>query len=501
MQRTEARRKNLDMHTQEQHSMADIGTNDTLDVFLNPGSVAVIGATERTGSWGSFLLEGLFAYDYPGRVYAVNHRGSKVYDLPVFKDVRDIPGPVDLAILTIPELSVEEAVMACGQKGIRGAVIVTAGFGEAEDGDPERERALSGLARSFGMRLLGPNVSGTFNLHDRYNGSSSPIGHLRTGPLAAACQGGYAFQDLLASGYHRGLGVGKFIHTGNECDLTVTDFLEHFGRDPDVQGILMYVETIRDGRRFVDVAREVTRKKPVVVYKAGRTPGSARAAQSHTAALAGTKEVYDGMFHQVGIIVSPSMEVLLLLGHALVERAPMAGNRVGIVTMGGSWGVALADALEEAGLLVPELSRALQRRLRGVGIPMRASTKNPVDIGASGRWNEIDVILTIGREIITSGEVDALIMHGMGRPGGMNEDKKPTSQEAFLEFEKDIIVGFSALERETGVPVLIGSHYSPWESRAVCDVNRLGVMVYNDLHQIAQILSGMVRQYRVMRGI
>ena len=465
-----------------------------LHVFFNPRSVAIIGATQRQGSWGSFIIEGLRAYDYSGHIYAVNHRGNRVYGMPAFKDIREIPDKVDLAILTIPEISIEEAVRACGEKGVKGVVIVTAGFGEAAEKGLEREKALSELARSFGMRLLGPNISGTFNLHDDYNGSSSPIGYVHPSPLAAACQGGYAFQDLLASGYHRGMGVGKFVHTGNECDLTVTDFLEHFGEDEDVQGILMYMETIRDGRRFIEVAREVTGKKPVVVYKAGKTPGSARAAQSHTAALAGTREIYDGMFQQVGITVSPTMEELLLLGHALVERPTMRGARAGIVTVGGSWGVALTDTLEEQGLAVPEFGSGLQDRLRQLGMPERASTKNPVDIGASGRWNETDVILSIGREIIASQEVDALILHGMGRPG-MRTDKELTSQEAFLEFEKEIIVGFDALQKEAGFPVLIGSHYSPWESQAVKDVNALGVRVYNGLHVIGHVLSALYERH------
>ena len=477
----------------------DHTNKDHLHVFLNPRSVAIIGATQRQGSWGSFIIEGLRFYNYSGHIYAVNHRGNRVYDMPAFKDVREIPEKVDLAILTIPKISVEEAVTACGEKGVKGVAIVTAGFGEAAEKGLEREKALSELARSYGMRLLGPNISGTFNLHDGYNGSSGPIGYMRPSPLAAACQGGFAFQDLLASGYHRGMGVGKFVHTGNECDLTVTDFLEHFGNDEDVKGILMYVETIRDGRRFMEVAREVTRKKPVVVYKAGKTPGSARAAQSHTAALAGTREIYDGMFQQVGITVSPTMEELLVLGHALVERPNMRGPRVGIVTMGGSWGVALADTLEEQGLAVPELSSVLQNRLRHLGMPERASTKNPVDIGASGRWNETDVILSIGREIIASQEVDALIMHGMGRPG-MRTDKALTSQEAFLEFEKEIIIGFDALQSYAGFPVLIGSHYSPWESQAVKDVNALGVRVYNGLHEIAQVLSGLYGRYCINEG-
>jgi acyl-CoA synthetase (NDP forming) len=263
---------------------------------------------------------------------------------------------------------VEKAVEACGQKQIKGLTIITAGFGETSQSGKDREKALVRLARSFGMRLLGPNVSGTFNLHAGFIASSSPAEHLVSTPLAAVCQGGYAFNDLLASGFSRGMGVGKFIHTGNECDLTATDFLEHFGQDPDVRAIVMYIEAIRDGRRFSQVARDVSMAKPVVVYKGGRTPGAARAAQSHTGALAGTREIYQSLFHQAGVVISPSMELLLPLGHALIERPPVRGRRIAIMTMGGSWGVALSDSLEEEGLIVPELSSKVQQSLRSLGM-------------------------------------------------------------------------------------------------------------------------------------
>jgi acetyltransferase len=286
------------------------------------------------------------------------------------------------------------------------------------------------------------------------------------------------------------MGVGKYIHTGNECDLTAADFLEHFGRDPEVQGIVMYLEVIRDGRRFIEIARQVSRIKPIVVYKAGRTPGAARAALSHTGALSGTKEVYEGALNQAGIIMARTMEILLPLGHILLERPPMKGRKVGIVTMGGSWGVALTDALEEAGLHVPELSLKLQKSLRSLGMPLRASTKNPVDIGASGLYMEVDTLIAIGREILSSGEVDALILHGLGRPGMLEKDA-PNELKLFLDINKQVIKGFIALEKDTGPPILIASNFTPWESQVVYDLNEQGIRIYNRLDEIAQLLSAM----------
>ena len=464
-------------------------------VFLNPKSVAVIGATERPGSWGSFIMQGLLSRRYPGKIYPINQHAAQIYGIPAFRDVVEVDQPIDLAILTIPEHSVEKAVAACGQKHVKGLTIITAGFGETSQSGKDREKALARLARSFGIRLLGPNVSGTFNLDAGFNASSIPTEHLLSKPLAAICQGGYAFSDLLASGFSRGMGVGKFIHTGNECDLTVTDFLEHFGQDPDVKAIVMYIEAIRDGRRFSQVARDVSKTKPVVVYKAGRALGAARAAHSHTGALAGTKEIYQGLFCQAGIIISPSMEILLPLAHALIERPPVRGRRVAIVTMGGSWGVALSDSLEEQGLIVPELSSNLQHSLRSLGMPSRASTRNPVDIGASGLFFEADILIALGRVILSSGEVDALILHGMGRAGMLGKDA-PTRLKLFLDIDKRVIQGFNDLERETGLPVLIGSIFTPWESQVVYDLNERGIRIYNRLDETAKLLSLMYEYWK-----
>lgn len=468
--------------------------NEQLKVFLSPKSVAVIGATERPGSWGSFIMQGLLSRSYPGQIYPVNQQAGSVYGLRAYKSIEEIPESAELAIFTIPEVSVEETITACGQKGVRGITIVTAGFGEAVAEGKKREADLVRLARSYGMRLLGPNVSGTFNLHAEFNGSAAPERHLIRNTIAAVCQGGYAFYDLLAHSYYRHMGVGMFIHTGNEADLTTTDFLEHIGPDPNVRVVIMYVEAIKEGRRFLEAAREISKTKPVIVYKAGKAPDAARAAQSHTGALAGTYDLYDGALRQANVVSSPTMELLLPLGHAMLERPPMRGNRVVIFTMGGSWGVALTDVLCSEGLRVPELSSGLQSKMRKMGMPIRASVKNPVDIGASGLFFDKQLLIELGREILASGEADALILHGMGRPGMMDENA-PERLRIFLGINKEIVRGYTELEKDFSIPVLIGSIYGLGESQVTHDLNEEGIRIYDRLDDIAHILSRMHRYY------
>ncbi len=458
-----------------------------LSCFLKPASVAVIGATERPGSWGSFIMSGLLSWGYKGRIHPVNPKGGSVYGFQAYRNVRDIPDPVELAILTIPAEHVEASIHDCGEKRVKGVTIITAGYAEAETDGHRREETLKRLARRYDMRLLGPNVSGTMNLHAGFNAAASPARHLHPTPLAAVCQGGYAFYDILALGFPRGMGVGQFIHTGNECDLNVTDFLEYFGTDPEVKAILMYLETIREGRRFLEVASRVSRTKPVVVYKAGRTEGGARAAASHTGALAGRKALFEGVLAQAGLIVAPCMEILLPLGHALIEHPPMTGKRVGIATMGGSWGVVLSDAVEEAGLCVPELSAPLQSSLRALGMPSRASTRNPVDIGASGLYLDVKAMVAIGEIMLASGEVDALVLHGLGRPGMLGPDTGDGAR-IFMEIEKQVIDGYHQLERRYGRPVMIGNPFSIWESQVVADLNRNGIRTVGRIDDIAQVL-------------
>jgi acetyltransferase len=191
------------------------------------------------------------------------------------------------------------------------------------------------------------------------------------------------------------------------------------------------------------------------------------------------------------------MELLLPIGHALIERPPMKGSRVAIITVGGSWGVALSDCLAEAGLSIPEFSPDLQKELQALGMPDRASVKNPLDFGASGQFLAVDFPTALARAILTSKEVDALILHGIGRPG-MHSPETSEDWKIFLEIEKQQVNEIYALEKEMGIPVLIGSHYNPWESQAISDLNKQGVRIYNRLHEIAWLLTAMY-EYGMIR--
>jgi acyl-CoA synthetase (NDP forming) len=462
----------------------------SLDVFVNPCSVAVIGASETPGSWGSFIMTGLTSVDYHGRIFPVNPHAHRIFNLPAYKDVRDIAEPVDLAVLAVPAASLESAIVACGQKEVKGLTVITAGFAETSTEGKKRQADLIRLAASYGMRVLGPNVSGTFNLTAGFNASSIPGHNLLVKPVAAVCQGGYAFYDMLSVAAEKNYGVGWFIHTGNESDVSVSDFLDYFGRQDDVKSIIMYIEAIRDGKNFIETAGRIKGNKPILVYKAGRTQGAARAAFSHTGAMAGDHAIYSGIFRQLGILMCPTMELLLPASHALIERPAMKGRRVGIITIGGSWGVSLSDALEENGLKVPEFGPGLQKSLRALGLPGRASVRNPADFGASGLFLSQETPISLAREILASGDVDALVLHGIGRPG-MHDAQTPPELKFLLEIEKNQVKGVCELEKEFNLPVLIGSHYNPWQSQAVHDLNREGIRVYNRLTETAQLLSMM----------
>ncbi len=475
---------------------------EELRVFLWPQSVAVVGASETPGTWGSFIMEGLLTWKYQGKLFPVNRNGNLVYGIPSYRDIREIPEPAELAVVAVPQDALAETLVGCGSRGVKGVTVISAGFAEVDKDGEARERLLRDLASSMGMRLLGPNVSGTFNLHFGFNASGAPARHLVPSPLAAVCQGGYAFYDLLAAGSSRNMGVGWFVHTGNECDLEVTDFLELFGGDPQVKAVLMYLEGLRNPRRFMAVAKKVSELKPILVFKAGQTSGGARAARSHTGALCGEQAIYCGAFQQVGVLMCPSMELLLCLGHVLVERPLMKGNRVGIMTMGGSWGVSLTDELEKRGLSVPELSRELQSKLRSLGMPERASTRNPVDIGAAGISYHLTPlnVVSMAKEMLTSGEVDGLIFHGLGRPGMAGGREADRARGVFLQVEVELMREVQALQEKTGKPVLLGCCLSPWESQAVCDLNSQGIRTYQRLDEMAWALALLAQRGRYPRA-
>jgi acyl-CoA synthetase (NDP forming) len=474
----------------------DIAESQGLSFFFDPKSVAVVGASSRPGSWGYRVTEGLLARGYEGALYLVNPNAQEVLGAKVYPRLDQVPGAVELAVIAIPADKLWDTLEECSKKGVRGIVIISSGFGEAlGDEGKQMEEEMARFCKGNGIRLVGPNVSGIYNHHRNFCASGEEARDMRSSNMSFICQGGFAIHNVVNRGRSKGIGLGKFVHTGNEADLQCTDFLQFLGEDPETHVILMYLEGIKEPRRFLQVARRITPKKPIIVYKGGRSRAGNRAAASHTGALAGNMDIYRALFTQAGCIMAPTFETILELGHAFTFYPELKGSRVGIVTMGGSWGVMLTDCISRKGFRVPELSLPLQERLRVLGMPYRASTRNPVDFGAAGFTLVNEARLSIMDALLSSTEIDALIYHGHGF-GGIELNSLPRWVGERQKDEEELLRKAVEMMRAYGKPFLIGCHMSHLESATVRNLVQDGIPVFSRLQDIADCLSTLYLYYR-----
>jgi len=461
--------------------------------FLNPKSIAIYGVSRRSGfSWGRFIFNQVIKRDFQGKIYPINTQAKEIEGYKAYPNIAAIPDEVELAVIALPVQTVLSTVQECIEKGVKGVVLITAGFSETHEGK-DLEDDLRRVAKKSGIRILGPNVSGIFNLSAEFNASAAGTCK-EDSPVAIICQGGFAIGNLISRGQLKGMGIGKYIHTGNECDLTCTDFLEYIGDDPSTKVILMYMEGLKEARRFFQVAKKVGQKKPIILAKLGITEAGSRAASSHTGALAGSELIFDAAFRQANIIRTPKLEILLELGYAFLELPPLWRNRIGILTIGGTWGVSITDALVMNGLSVPELSSDLQKRLNDLGMPYWASTKNPVDLGAAGRSLDWEGQLMVTETLLSSDEVDGVIIHGIGRfgfsqDGNLNDTLNPISEE------EELLRKIYDLIPKYGKPLLVCNFFSEYESEPIQNLVKDRKRVYNDVGDAATILSSLYRYY------
>jgi acetyl coenzyme A synthetase (ADP forming)-like protein len=354
-----------------------------LDAVFRPRSVAVIGASRQEDSIGAALFHNLLSHRFEGPVYPVHPHARVVRSVTAYPDVESIPGEVDLAVIIVPAPRAVEVLEACGRKGVRGAVVISAGFREIGPEGAERERQLLDCARRHGIRLIGPNCLGVLNTEPavRLDATFAPAWP-PPGPVAFSSQSGALGLAILETATQLGVGISHFASIGNKADVSGNDLLEYWMEDPGTRVILLYLESFGNPRRFLEIARRVTRSKPVVAVKSGRTSAGARAASSHTGSLAGADIAVDALCRQAGVIRTDTIEemfdVAMLLAHQPVPRGP----RVAIVTNAGGPGIMATDACESHGLELPVLSEATIRGLREF-LPPEASFTNPVDMIAS----------------------------------------------------------------------------------------------------------------------
>ncbi|MFQ5746819.1 MAG: acetate--CoA ligase family protein [Gemmatimonadota bacterium] len=374
--------------------------------IFRPSSVAVVGASRREGSIGYGLVHNLVSHGFTGRLYPVNPKARAVHAVPAYPSISSLPEAPELAVIAVPKEAVLETVRECGEKGVGGVIVISAGFREIGGEGVRRERELLGIVREYGMRMVGPNCMGALNTSPAVsmNATFAPT-MPEHGNIAFMSQSGAMGVTILDYAAEYGVGINQFVSVGNKADVSGNDLLEYWSADEGVGVILMYLESFGDPRRFTSLARRTTRTKPVIAVKAGRTRAGARAASSHTGALAQVDIATDALFSQCGVLRVESVEELFDAATAFGNAPLPEGPRVAILTNAGGPGILIADACEGSGLEVRPLCAGTREALRE-GLPEEASVANPVDMIATASAEEFRRALGI---VIEDDEVDAVI--------------------------------------------------------------------------------------------
>lgn len=349
-----------------------------LAAIFSPQSVAVIGASPDPVRLGHRVLKNILDHGYQGNIYPIHPRATEVLGLCAYPSVLDVPNPIDLAVVVIPPQHVIAAVDECGRKGIKGLVVITAGFKEVGGAGRELERELLATVRRYGMRMIGPNSLGIIDTISKLNASFANAMPL-PGNIALMSQSGAICTAILDWSHQQGIGFSRFVSLGNKTDVDEVVLLEAWNRDEHSRVILAYLEAIDDGPGFIRVAREVTKTTPVVAIKSGTTAAGTRAASSHTGSLAGSEAAYETAFAQSGILRARTLNELFDLALVFAYQPMIRGNRVAIVTNAGGPGIIATDAVERSGLAMAEFAPETIRHLQET-LPPNANVFNPIDV-------------------------------------------------------------------------------------------------------------------------
>jgi len=349
-----------------------------LEAFFAPKSVAVIGASRNPQKLGYGVLFNIIESGFKGKIYPINPKADEILGLKCYPSVLEVPGDVDLAVIVIPAKFVLQVVEECGQKGVKGVIVISAGFKEVGSEGAKRERQLVETVRRYGMKMIGPNVLGLIDTVVPINASFS-AGMPHPGSIAFMSQSGALCTSVLDMSLAEGIGFSRFVSLGNKADLNEIDFLEAWKDDPHSRVITAYLEGIADGPRFVEIARRVTKAKPIIAIKSGTTGAGAKAVSSHTGTLAGSEKAYEAAFKQTGIIRATSVQELFDYAVGFARQPLLKKNAIAIVTNAGGPGIMATDACERSGLRLASLTAETMDYLRA-HLPPAASVLNPVDV-------------------------------------------------------------------------------------------------------------------------
>ncbi len=474
-------------------------TVEQLDCIFKPSSMAIIGASDNIAKWGYMMVERPLRTGYQGKIHPVNPQGGKLLDLPCYRSVKDIPGPVELAVITVQAAHVPAVMQECVEKGIRGAILISAGFAETgSEGKALQERVM-GIAADGGIRCVGPNCMGIWSAAACLNNAfeQAPRQGYITFISQSGTFGGY-MADMAGT---KGYGLRAFISIGNQADLSVADYIEYFSHDEETRVIILYLEGIKDGRRFFDVCRETVKRKPIILYKGGSSLAGARATMSHTASIAGSDLVFQSACEQLGLIRAEESFQTFDLAVAFLASPLPPGNRIGVLGTGGQ-GVVSTDACQKLGLEVPELDKLTCAALFKM-LPAHAPPPtNPVDFAGSYRtaMDEANVVETL----LKLKYIDGVISNVPINPfvWGLKLDNLPADVlDKLKKLTDEGTKRFCELPRIYGKPIVCVRWYSDIKADPVADALKdSGIPVYDTPEQCARAMAVMARYSRLRRS-
>lgn len=450
--------------------------------FLAPDAIAIVGASADPTKRGYKALVGLIKGHYRGAIYPIHPRLDEVLGVRAHASLAAVPGPIDLALICTPASTVPGILAECGRKGVKGAVVLASGFKETGADGARLEQQVLAAARAGGVRVIGPNTSGMFNLHKRVN--LLALHNVRAGDIGFISQSGNMLLSLVLEAEHNGqVGFSTYVGPGNQTDIGFNDYLRYLGEDPHTRVATLYVEGFRDGRRFLQVARDTTLRKPVVVYKSGATDAGRKAASSHTGALAGSYAMTVDLLRQAGVSVVQRSDDILPVAEGLALLQQARGKRVAVVSDGGGQATIAADRLAEAGLELATLSEHTRQRLAEILFP-QASLVNPVDVAGSSDANP--ALLADCLRVVAEDEgVDSVFLVGMF--GGYHI----RFAEALLGGEMRGAEAMIELARAIAKPVVVYSLYAPVKPPALRRLHEAGLPVYSSIEHAVRVLAAL----------
>jgi acyl-CoA synthetase (NDP forming) len=454
-------------------------------VFFEPRSVAIIGASYTPGKPGHEVIRNILANGYKGQIYLVNPKGGELLGLPVQASIASLPEGIDLAIIILPAKESPQALRECAAKGIKHFVLSAGGFAEVDEYGAQIQQELIDIIQKKKIRVLGPNTSGHTSTPHQFTSTFFPLGKIRRGNVSYIAQtGNFATHTMKYILTAEHFGVSRVIGLGNKIDIEESEALEYLADDPETSAIIMYLESIKRPRRFLEVAREVTRVKPVVMLKGGSTEAGQHAAVAHTAAMAAEDRLVDGLLRQAGIVRIYDYTHLILLGKALSMGPLPKGNRVSFLAPSGAMLVVLADLCTRLALEVPELEAETVQRLQEISPPF-IRMRNPVDIWAAATVRGIEFGYREGMEaVFKDPNIDAVVPILM-----LTKDTGIPSFNFIIELakkypEKPILVTFSGDKR--------------YMEECKEYIEPLGIPTFLEIEQPFEVLSILSRCVRAM---